>query len=119
MKDPMKSNGTAELRRNYEELVNALRMLEEENKRLRAEVERLKGPNPVQKRVDVLEVSRPLSPGHLVDYLPPGGKRGTIPKLALVLEVKTGGVLKLKVKHFAQADEVIDDVGPNRWRLRA
>jgi hypothetical protein len=115
----VKSNGQAELRRNYEELVNALRMLEEENKSLRAELERYRGKAPVQRRVEVVEVKRDLAPGQFVEYLPPGGKRGTASKAALVLEVKPSGALKLKVKHCAQPDEVLDDVGPERWRRRA
>jgi hypothetical protein len=115
----VKSNGQAELRRNYEELVNALRQLEEENKRLRALVERLRGPQPVQAEVEVVETKRALSPGQFVEYLPTGGKKGTMPTLAVVLEVKPTGALKLRVKHCAQADEVLDDVGPERWRRRA
>ena len=114
----MKSNGVAELRRNYEELVNALRLLEAENKRLRAEVERLKGPKPVQKRVEVVAEKPALEPGHFVDYLPQGGKEGTIPQLAIVLEVKPKGFLRIKVCKHARPDVVLDDVGPGRWRAR-
>ena len=112
----MKSNGVAEMRRNYEELVNALRLLEEENKRLRSLVEKCRGKEPVQKQVEVVSVQRALAPGSLVEYTPPGGKRGRVPKTAVVLEVKSGGLLRLKVKHVAQPDEVLDDVGPERWR---
>lgn len=132
----MKSNGVAEMRRNYEELVNALRLLEDENRRLRVEVARLKmtgagaGPagvkntsagqhGPASSGASAGRESDAPAPGQFVDYLPPGGKKGTVPRLALVLEVKPGGVLRLKVKHAAQQDEVLDDVGPTRWRMRA
>lgn len=114
----MKSNGVAELRRNYEELVNALRLLEVENKRLRAELERLKGPKPIQKQVEVVSTKPALTPGSFVEYLPLGGKEGRIPQLATVLEVKPGGLLKLKVSKHARPDVVLDDVGPGRWRAK-
>jgi hypothetical protein len=106
------------MRRNYEELVNALRLLEEENKRLRALLEKYRGKEPVQKQVEVVSVKRALAPGHFVEYTPPGGKRGCIPTHAIVLEVKPNGFLKLKVCHVARPDEVLDDVGPDRWRAR-
>lgn len=114
----MKSNGVAELRRNYEELVNALRLLEAENKRLRAELEKFKGPKPVQKQVEVVAEKPALAPGQFIEYLPPGGKEGTIPQHAVVLEVKPNGFLKIKVNKHARPDVVLDDVGPGRWRAK-
>jgi hypothetical protein len=149
----MKSNGQAEMRRNYEELVNALRMLEEENKRLRALLEKYEGKKLVEVRVEEISerqmtgtgagpagaktakragLQGPASsgpsagrpgddaprPGQFVEYTPPGGKRGRVPKTAVVLEVKPGGRLRLKVCHVACPDEVVDDVGPERWRAR-
>lgn len=113
----MKSNGQAEMRRNYEELVNALRQLEEENKRLRARLERA----PVQKRVEVVEVRGPLTPGKFVDYL---DKRGHL-HAALVLEVRDGGALRVKVFHRAVPNVVLEvrefsaENLTNCWRRRA
>lgn len=114
----MKLNGAVELRRSYEELTSAYRVLEDENRRLRAECERLKtgaGAKPVPARV---RVNAEPAPGQFVEYLPSGGKDGTVPHDALVLENLGGGRLKLKVLRFAQPDIVLEDVPKERWRRR-
>lgn len=121
----MKSNGQAEMRRAYEELVDANRQLETENRRLRAEVERLRRERMAggagAKTSDAgqrapASSGASVGAGQLVEYLPSGGKEGTVPQTALVLEVKPNGLLRLRVKRSAQPDKDLDDVGPERWR---
>lgn len=106
----MSSKQEAELRRANEELVSAYRQLEEQNRLLHEQNQKLRAvikgapvklapePAPAPAADDV------PGPGHIVDYV---DKRG-LSRAALVLEVLEDGALKLKVFRQAMPDVVLD-----------
>ena len=107
----------AELRRSYEELVDAHRLLEAENQKLKAEVTKLRRgdkPEPPPKVPTTPRV------GHIVTYV---DKAGHVHN-ALVLKVIDDQSLKLKVFRTARADLILEAVRAkvamqrNCWRMR-
>lgn len=88
-----------ELRRSYEELVEVYRALEQQNQKLRAELERLKSPQRVAS-----PGNKPVDVGHLVDYV---DQRGLV-NTALVVKRLEGDLLRVKVLRHARADLVLD-----------
>lgn len=95
----------AELRRSYEELVDAHRLLEAENQKLRAELERLRGGAPRVVSAQV-QVEKPVDAGSLVNYVDPRG----LEHAALVLKKLDGDRLRVKVFRPARPDLVLDVV---------
>ena len=104
----------AEPRRSYEELVDAYRLLEAENAKLRA---RLNPAKPEEPKLLPLAAPRP---GQFVTY---GDKNGQEHR-ALVLEVLEREALRVKVFKCAVADLVVElerAKGPeqrNCWKRR-
>jgi hypothetical protein len=88
----------AELRRSYEELVDAYRLLEAENAKLRARLD----PKPEEPKQPVAPAHP--TPGQFVDHV---DKNGMLHR-ALVLEVLEREALRVKVFRCAVADLVLE-----------
>ena len=105
----------AELRRSYEELVDAYRLLEVENAKLRAK----QNPTPTPEEPKALPPAAPR-PGQFVEYVDKNG----MDHRALVLEVLDHEVLRVKVFKCAVADLVVELVHArdpeqrNCWRSK-
>lgn len=119
----MKSNGQAELRRSYEQLVDAYHALERENQKLSAENKRLrdafrKNEKPEQVKLAKVEIkTKPIKIGGFVDWVDARG----MAHRALVLEILSEDRLKLRISRHARPDveleaSKIDDSKRDGWR---
>lgn len=114
----MKPSEQAELRRANEELTNAYRQLEEQNKRLREQLKK-RGPAPASAPTPKVIDETP-GVGCIVQYIDKAGHMHN----ALVLEVLEDGMLRLKVFRQATPNVMLDarrgqdDKSRSCWKRR-
>ena len=120
------TNGSAENRRELDEITSAYQQVEAENRRLRAQLEKFRKTGAVEKALVVrgqsvvVDVKVPPKPGKFVEYIDKRGHTHT----ALVLDQRAGA-LKIKVFVRAVPDVVVEvpEQSERRrvecWRRRA